>query len=458
MRAGAVGVDITPDRLLDLEGYGDRQQPATGTLDRLEARALVLEDGPVRAALVALDLIGVTAASTARLRASVEREAGIPADHVLVVYSHTHAGPAMTQYLGSRADPDYVAWVERTAAAAVVAASRELRPARVGAGTGAVDFGVNRRRRTPEGVVLGPSPRGPVDRRVAVLRLDPSDAPAPRGTLGDRVLPQADPIALLFSCVCHPTALRAENRLYSADYPGAARRLVEAAFGRSGTRALFLPGCFGNVRPDLRDREGRFRAATPHETTVLGRWLGAEVVRVAERIAVDPGGSLTVGRREVRLPYARLPGEDELRSALRSPRAAWAEAMLDRIAREGGLPGEETTEVQVLRIGRHWIVALPGETTLEIGWAIENAFHDLGLARAADGQSVVTVGYANDYVCYLCTASQHVEGGYEPNSWAEYLRCGPFVPEVEAILLDAATDLGKSLRAGDHPPSSAGPD
>src|SRR3989442_3397622 len=50
MRAGAVGVDITPDRLLDLEGYGDRQQPATGTLDRLEARALVLEDGPVRAA------------------------------------------------------------------------------------------------------------------------------------------------------------------------------------------------------------------------------------------------------------------------------------------------------------------------------------------------------------------------------------------------------------------------
>src|SRR5262245_64828653 len=100
MRAGVAGVDITPDRPLELEGYARRQQPAAGTLDRLEARALALEEGPVRAAIVALDLIAVTAASTARLRALVEREAGIPADNVLVVYSHTHAGPAMSQYLG----------------------------------------------------------------------------------------------------------------------------------------------------------------------------------------------------------------------------------------------------------------------------------------------------------------------------------------------------------------------
>src|SRR5437764_436632 len=83
--------------------------------------------------------------------------------------------------------------------------------------------------------------------------LDPADAPAAAGTLGARTLPRADPIALLFSCVCHPTMLRAENRRYSGDYPGAARRFVEGGYGSSGTRALFLPGCFGNVRPDLRD-------------------------------------------------------------------------------------------------------------------------------------------------------------------------------------------------------------
>jgi hypothetical protein len=293
--------------------------------------------------------------------------------------------------------------------------------------------------------VLGPSPRGLVDRRVAVLRLDPADAPGPAGTLGQRLLPQADPVALLFSCVCHPTALRAENRRYSGDYPGAARRLVETVYGPGEARAVFLPGCFGNVRPDLRAPDGRFRAATPHETTVLGRWLGAEVVRVAERIAADRDGSLAIGRREVRLPYARLPEPSELRAALESPRAAWARAMLDRIAAEGRLPDAETTEVQVLRIGPHWIVALPGETTLEIGLAVERAFDELGLARGEDGESVVTVGYANDYVCYLCTASQYQEGGYEPESWAEYLRCGPFEPSVETRLVAAATEVGRAL-------------
>ena len=434
---GVAGADITPDRPLQLEGYGGREQPATGVLDRLEARAAVFEDGATRAALLALDLIGVTADSTGRIRAAVERGCGIPAGNVVVTYSHTHGGPAMTRYVGSSADADYVGWVEEAAAAAVVTASRRLRGAAIGVGEGSVELGVNRRRRTPDGVVLGPSPHGLVDRRVRVLRIDQADAPVPSGTLGRRFLPQADPIALLFSCVCHPTALRAENRRYSGDYPGAARRFVEGSYGASGTLALFLPGCFGNVRPDLRDGQGRFRSATPHEMTVLGRWLGSEVIRVAERVVAEPASMVAVGRRAVRLPYANVPDAAELRAALGSPRAGWAEALLARLERDGGLPEAETTEVQVLRLGRHWIVALPGETTLEIGRAIESAFYDLGLVGETD--AVLTVGYANDYVCYLCTASHYAEGGYEPTSWPEYLRCGPFVPRVESILLEGAT-------------------
>ena len=60
----------------------------------------------------------------------------------------------MTQYVGSRADPAYVDQVERSSAAAVAAAAGRLRPVRVGAAVGDVDFGVNRRRRTPDGLRL----------------------------------------------------------------------------------------------------------------------------------------------------------------------------------------------------------------------------------------------------------------------------------------------------------------
>jgi hypothetical protein len=57
MRAGVARVDITPPAGEQMWGYEDRRQPATGTLDPLYARVLVLDAGPqARLALVTLDL------------------------------------------------------------------------------------------------------------------------------------------------------------------------------------------------------------------------------------------------------------------------------------------------------------------------------------------------------------------------------------------------------------------
>src|SRR5205823_14801610 len=126
------------------------------------------------------------------------------------------------------------------------------------------------------------------------------------------------------SYACHPTVMGHDNYRYSADYPGAARRFVEAAFrGQSApdesALALFLPACFGDLRPHLLTLEGLFRPGTDHELQVIGRMLGSEVVHVAERIASEPMPVIAVGRREVRLPYARLPAVPELRDALEGP-------------------------------------------------------------------------------------------------------------------------------------------
>ncbi len=450
LRAGVASVVITPDRALPLEGYGNRHSPASGTLDPLEARAIVFDDGTTRAAIVTADLCGLERSTVNRMRSVAAVVSGVPARHILVTYSHTHSSPLTTGYLGATPDPDYLRWLETAIGEVVGAASRRLRPVRIGVGIGQVDFNVNRRRRTPEGMLLQANPHGLVDRRVRVVRLDPDEAPAAPGTLGGQPLPQADPVAILFSYVCHPTVLGGNNSRYSGDYPGAARRFVESAYRTGGaaeeaTTALFLPGCFGNVRPHLLAADGRFRPGTPHELTVLGRQLGSEVVKVAERIVGEAVESIGVASREVQFPYAQLPDEAEIRAELGGRRDYWARAMLDRLDRDGRFPEAETSEVQVIRLGRHWLVATPGETVLEIGLSIERGFAELGVAQPARGDLVLPIGYANDYVAYLPSASLLVEGGYEATSWFEYLRCGPFRAEIETILTDSVLALGREL-------------
>src|ERR1051326_2913030 len=79
LRAGAAKVDITPPPGELMWGYEDRLKPATGTLDPLHARVLVLESRGKRLALVTLDLgrsFGAT--SLNRLREPAHRRGGIP--------------------------------------------------------------------------------------------------------------------------------------------------------------------------------------------------------------------------------------------------------------------------------------------------------------------------------------------------------------------------------------------
>jgi hypothetical protein len=460
LRAGVAGSDITPDRPLALEGYGARGGVATGTLDPLETRAIVFDDGACRVALVTVDVCGLEAPSVQRMRAAVTAGCGIPGEHVVVTFSHTHGAPAVTPFAGVAVDDGYLRWLEAQVAGTVAAAAASLQPVTLGVGQGTMDFNVNRRQRTSDGVVMRANPAGPVDRRVAVLRVDRVErAAVPVGTLGGVPLPQDDPLAVLFSYACHATVLGGDNTRYTADYPGAARRFVERVYredgaeaaragrrasgeagagGDAATTALFVPGCFGNLRPHLLRADGSFRSGTDYELRVLGRLLGSAVVQVAERVVAEPVERIAIGRREVWLPYTSTPDDVELRAALDGPRGGWARAMLDRRARGGCLPGGEWAEVQVLRLGRHWLVALPGETTLEIGLSVERGLVELGLARPERGDLTLVAGYANGYVGYLCSASVQLEGGYEPGDYPSYLRPGPFAPEIEPALVNAA--------------------
>lgn len=414
--AGTARVTITPPVGIHLQGY-NRGRPAEGIRDDLYARALVLARGETRFALVCVDVIGLEPESVARTRALVEGATGIP-DHALcLATSHTHSGPAVA-FVG-RVDPpdlEYTRTLERLMAGAVTMAAGRMQPVRVGYGEGRCGFNINRRLPTPYGIVMRPNPEGSQDRRVQVIRLEGADGL---------------PVAVLFRYACHPTCLTAGNLRFSGDYPGAACRTVERLYGGSAL-AFFLPGCFGDLRPNLINDAGEFRGATDLEVERLGRALGAEAVRVAEDIAVGRDDALASGAVGVVLPYAELSSSDALEEAIRT---AGMEAFAARICARRE-QGEVCAEVQVLRLGAVTLVALPGEVMHEIGLAIEAA-----LATPA-----VVLGYTNANPGYLCTARAMAEGGYEPTCYlTSYHHPAPFSPDTEERLRQAALTAAGAL-------------
>src|SRR5947208_10125830 len=93
LRAGIAKVEITPPAGEQMWGYENRTKPATGTLDPLYARVLVIEANNRRLGLVALDLgRAFGSASLDQLRSEASRD-GISC--LLVTASHTHSGPVV---------------------------------------------------------------------------------------------------------------------------------------------------------------------------------------------------------------------------------------------------------------------------------------------------------------------------------------------------------------------------
>src|SRR5689334_21184492 len=171
LKAGAARVCITPPVGVDLAGYSGRAGGSTGVHDELYGKALVLDDGSTRLAVVTLDLIGLDADAVGQVRSLVAEQTGIPAANVLIAASHTHSGPmpavAENPYLrlgayGWAPDADWTRTLLKSLAGAVTAAWHARRPAKLGVGRGELsDLAYNRRHFVDGGT--------PIDPDVAVL-------------------------------------------------------------------------------------------------------------------------------------------------------------------------------------------------------------------------------------------------------------------------------------------------
>lgn len=420
LRAGAAEVVITPPVGTFLDGYGARTTGSVGVHDDLHARAIVVDDGATQAAIVACDLIGVDRRLTAEVRRIAHEATGIPAAHIMVSATHTHAGPA-----GLRADMDagLTATMARLIAGAIIAAHGDLRPAVLKAGRGSVDS-VSQNRRDP---AWG------IDDVLSVLLFDAPD-------------PREGPIASIVNFACHATVMFHTNMEISADYPGYAVATVKKVLGDAPV--LFLNGACGDVNPSWIEQRfseaervgsivGSEAARRLQELRPLGlqqktwniRWDELTENPVRSGRVIQP--RLRVASRVVDVPMRVLPPASEyparlaqLRRDLDAIDAADVEGRRRIMEQQTMLAGEQGVgqrlrpadpargprvlhpEVQAISFGPGCaILGLPGEFFAQSARALraEAAVPDLLIAC-----------YTNHHVFYVVPKEAFAQGGYEP--------------------------------------------
>jgi hypothetical protein len=428
--AGAAVEDITPHDSQYLFGYPHVDRYSTAVHDRLLSSALYLTDGRTPLLFIANDIIFVGKATAERVRQRIEQATGVPAANILVSATHTHSGPSTVDCISLADDPTvplvdarYLRRFEDGIAAAGVEAVRRAAPAE--AGLAAADgsaVGTNRR-----------DPAGPADPQTPVLMV--------------RSAANREPIACMIVCSMHPTVLREDSTVVSADFPGMTRRYLQENLLGDGCPVLHHTGPAGDQSP-----RRVIRGNTLAEARRLGEALGRAIAAAAGRIRFAAFLDTDVRRASLDLPRRIFPsaadGERQLQAAaqrlahLRNTAAPRQEVRLaevdwfgaeetlrlSRLAIAGRLEAVYRSclpaEIQALKIGPWTFVGWPGEVFVEHALAVK-----------AQARNVFIISLANgELQGYITTEAAAAEGGYEASN-------AIFAPQAGHMLVDATLDL-----------------
>jgi Neutral/alkaline non-lysosomal ceramidase, N-terminal len=399
LSAGVARVDITPPLGTPVGCWAARRALAQGVHEPLVAQALVLSDGEHSAAIVATDLVFVSAELARVVREHVAGLTGIPQRAISVHASHNHSAPSLVRgsTVGGLPDiPEFGRYADALGdllSGAAYAAWRRLEPARLGAAVGRVEGVSNNRVDRTRGV----------DDSLTVLRIDRADG---------------RPLAAVVSFAVHPISVGGVTIEWDAEYIAPLRAAVEAAI--PGVECLFLQGCAGDVAPydwwfgnyqasrhgyELRDRLGRTigehavglygaihcdgEVPVASETTWLDlrrrrhAYSAEELDELAAELDGDPGSDW---------PEVWTPEVHTMTSAQMFPRTYQQGAV--RMYRDMIDRADEPVATQVvgIRAGDAAIVTNPFELFNAVGSRIKE--------RSPFG-TTIAAAYANDYAGYL---------------------------------------------------------
>ncbi len=456
LHIGIAYADITPKANVQLSGIVQNIRHGQSVLDRLHAKALVVESQGRKLCLVALDVTLITRKNMDRIRTAAAERHSIDISAVMIHATQTHSAPSIGRYIVSDycdnippemewltgSNPEYDAYAEEAIVNAIDQAFAALQPVEIGLGRGMEgQFAFNRRaiKRNGEAFMPGPSPpkplgwtdilymEGPIDPELGVMcfRTESLDIPT-----------------VVVNYTCHPVHVFPKP-VVSADWPGALSDSLRAKCGDK-CLPLVVNGACGDVNP-----WPPFNPDYVEDHCVMGEQLANIARDVMDTLTFSPNAvvdcrtsSLKIPLREVdpdQLAEAKAILVDQPTPCLieigegKGVASSWLMAVL-AVDLDKTVKREQVHdyEIQVFRIGDAAFVGLPGEPFAEGG---------LRIKRESPAEFTWIAHDVNQYVGYIPTKRAFAAGGHElaTGNWSR------LVPEALDMIVEESVRLLNEL-------------
>lgn len=400
LKAGWGVAKMTPKVGTPLGGLGARKgKPSTGVRDDLYSKAICLSDGKDTVAIIGNDMLIVPPNIAALVRRKVAVEVGLNANNILFCASHTHSGtgafaPGLAGTFSSgKLDPAVPELVSTAMADAVIAAFKSMAPAKLAdAQVDAPEFIRDRTRSAPVDSML---------KYLVVEKLT-----------GEK--------CFVIRYSAHPTVFGTSQMRFSAEFPGALQRCVEAE--TKGT-AIYLGGAVGSMGPKAPD------APTPDERVdLMGQGLARKMLDALA--AAPPQFKTNLDIASVGTPVGMPPAQ--MRPMKPSFRVSPMFAKLAGIIPEGWVQG--------IRVGDILFVGLPYDTSGELArqWREE---------MAPKGWDLWVHGFSASYCGYLSPDKYYYEVDKDGNLGYENGFMSWFGPNAEAYMRTLRDEIVNKMGA-----------
>ena len=360
-KAAAIVKDITPEKLIPISGgMGTPVQP-TGFQGKLTVRALVLEKGETKIAIVGVDNIGWPAYLGDISRKNIKN---IDPENVLIGVSHTHSAPDAYGFPDEQgntgADLAYLKWCAIQISDAVNEAYENLQPAVL---------------KTAVGEARGKIAYNYYAERLYDPRMGVIQAIATSGKNKGKT------IATLVNYATHPEILGTKRKLMSPDLCGPLYDQIEL---KTGGVAIFMNSAQGGmVTADNRREKGK-EANDWDECIRIGHLMANEALRIIEPAPLQENPDIFCASKTIEFPIDN--------QAMRFVFEHSPVALL------GGNKQEDyskiSTRINLLNIGTAQVLTIPGEALPNIGFYLK---------RHMKTREPFLFGLTNDAFGYILT-------------------------------------------------------
>ena len=421
LSVGVFRVDATPPI-----GSPVAYAPTRSVVDSLSARGIILLSDEKPIVLCAVDWLGIANEGMEIWKKRLAQAAKTTTDRVSVHAVHQHDGARcdfsaekiLKEYGlgGTRYDKAFLQKTIRRTAKAIRKARKNAQPVtHLGFGRAKVEKVASNRR------ILGE------DGKVSIIRWskskDPKAIAAPEGLIDPWLKSvsfwnEDQAIAVLTYYATHPQSYYGQGDV-TCEFVGIARNDRERAL--KDLPHIHFNGAGGNIAA------GKYNDGSIERRPILAKRMETAMKTAWEQTIKTPVSSenLSWNSVAVSLPVGKHLVEKELLAQLEDPEldpdkklyAAKSLAWLKRTK------AGKKVSVSALRLGKVWLLNLPGELFIE---------YQLAAQKMRPYENVCTAAYEEYGMGYIGTKVAYSQGGYETSK-----RASRVAPEVEAVLMEA---------------------